>query len=289
MCAGQAYEIHETIAAERQESLAESKNPDIPRVLDILGRAQMKLEKYGDSEDAFQAAIDLWVSIRGEDDIHVASSRENLADLYMLCNQLNHAFEQYSIAVQVLTNLFGENDHRLTGLLTKMAKVRKEMGNFPKAEHLLRKALANVRMAFQSNLAVHTSMYNLAYHLVETNKLGEAEGLHRMAIEGWRSSLGESHPAVGSALCNLASICKAQGMFREAEDFYKESIEHARKHLPPQDLRLGVRLNGLAALYSENEMLRGKAEKIGKEALRLARRSLGEDHPTTALYKRNWG
>lgn len=291
-CAREACEIHESLAQEEGISLKESKDPNIPRLLDVLGSAQMKQateDKLAEAEVAFHDAIDMWTNIRGEVDIHVAATRENLADLYVMSAFYKEAFEQYSTVMTILTELFDEKDHRLAKVLTKMAKVRREMGNYPKAEHLFRQALSNLRMKFTDNLAVHTACYNLASHLVEANKLGEAEALHRMAIVGWKLTLGQSHPFVGSALCNLASVCKAQGMFREAEDFYKESIKHARSHLPPSDPALAVRLNGLAALYSENEMLQEKAGKLGKEALRIARRSLGEEHAATALYRRNWG
>ena len=50
------------------------------------------------------------------------------------------------------------------------------------------------------------SLTFLALVAAQQNHLEQAEKLYREALDGWRSTVGDEHPATRATVCNLASV-----------------------------------------------------------------------------------
>ena len=69
---------------------------------------------------------------------------------------------------------------------------------------------------------------HLARVLLAQNKYEDAESYFRSSIELGHQVLGSSFPGLGTALNNLAVLCKRKGDPIEAERFYKKALEIQR-------------------------------------------------------------
>jgi tetratricopeptide (TPR) repeat protein len=104
-------------------------------------------------------------------------------------------------------------------------------------------------------------------------------------------------------LNNLAELLRAQGKYDEAEPLCEQSLaimrkvcaihlaassrDHSRKVLGEDHPSMVTSLNNLSMLL-ENTGRSEEAYVYGRQALAIATRALGPNHPTTKQLRKNW-
>lgn len=109
-----------------------------------------------------------------------------------------------------------------------MGDVFRNLGNYDRAEPLLRRALATRRdLNPDPNLDVSFSALSLGILLRRAGEFEEAEPLMREAVDLQTRLLGSSDPETAYTKRQLASLLRDQGKFGEAEALYREALRDA--------------------------------------------------------------
>jgi CHAT domain-containing protein/Flp pilus assembly protein TadD len=99
-------------------------------------------------------------------------------------------------------------------------------------------------------------------------------------------ALGRDHPAVATALNNLALLYHNQGRYAEAEPLYQRSLAIREKALGRDHPYVATSLNNLAELYRSQGRY-GDAEPLYQRSLAIGEKALGRNHPAVATSLNN--
>jgi len=154
------------------------------RVFTDRGRDLVRDKKYSEAEKFLVKAHHHAVLGFGCDDPHVASAKQNLAELYRLTKQYDKAGPLYEESVQMLFKNYGSKDIRVAFALHNIAGLYL-------AQHELETAADYYQRSLQVKLAAvgpgHTETSNTLFHLAEVRWL---QGRHELAIQLATKSLG---------------------------------------------------------------------------------------------------
>lgn len=114
----------------------------------------------------------------------------------------------------------------------------------------------------------------------------EAEPLYRQVLDTVRTVYGDVHPAVSSALNNLAVNLFSQEQFDEAESLYLEDLRISELLNGKDDLSVANTLNNLACLYDKLGRY-SESETMYKRDIAISTAVLGEKHPDVATSRNN--
>jgi DNA-binding SARP family transcriptional activator/tetratricopeptide (TPR) repeat protein len=154
---------------------------------------------------------------------------------------------------------------------------------FAEGEALLRRGLAIAEAcdarAPYGQIAEHLTA--LAALVRDTNRLAEAEPLHRRALEILERNLGPDHPAVAAALNDLAILLHYAQRLDEAEALYRRALSIDERQHGGAHPATALRLHNLALLLHETNAL-AEAESMLRRALSIDEGRLAPDHPDVA-------
>lgn len=160
-----------------------------------------------------------------------------------------------------------------------LAKVSLKLGNWEQAEFCSRRVLSmhETKLGREHPDTLRTQI-QLAYALLEQDKLVEAEALFLQTRHVRERSLGEKHPEVAACIHGLAQVALAHGQFNEAQALCKHALDIYENRSEPEDLTLTNILDSLATAYTAQEMY-DQAILVLERSLHIRRRILGEDNP----------
>ena len=170
-----------------------------------------------------------------------------------------------------------------TELQHVIGRIYTRLGDYDKAETLLRKALAgSAQESTGETLETAQLLNDLAMVAKDQADYRSAEDLHRESLRIRRSHLGKIHPKVSGSLHNLARVLESQGRFDEAEPLFRQALQIDREVYGTDDHRdVSFDLNGLGSLLARQGRFE-EAEAMLHQALDIRLRLLGADHPTVA-------
>ncbi|UCJ13316.1 MAG: CHAT domain-containing protein [Phormidium sp. PBR-2020] len=253
---------------------------------------QQVIRLYG--EGRYQEAIPLAqrvLEIReialGESHPHVATSLNNLAQLYYFQGNYNAAKPLYRRSLEIRETALGESHPDVAASLIGLAALYHAQGNYNAAEPLYRRSLEISEIALgESHPHVATSLNNLAQLYSDQGNYNAAEPLHLRALEIRETALRESHPDVATSLNNLAALYRDQGNYNAAEPLYRRSLEIYEIALGEYHPDVATSLNNLANLYQDQGNY-SAAEPLFRRSLEIRETTLGEYHPSVAISLNN--
>jgi CHAT domain-containing protein/Tfp pilus assembly protein PilF len=190
-------------------------------------------------------------------------------------------------AVRVAEATFGPDYPYVATSLTNLGVLYKTVGDYVRAEPLLRRAVAiNEKFLGPNSLQVGTSVNNLAQLYSAQGHYAQAEPLLRRAITIWEKELGPHDPQVAIGLNNLGMALHAQANYAGAEPVFNRAIAILEKALGPDHPNVAVGLNNLASLYKD-QGLHAQAEPLFRRALAIVERALGRDRLEVATVLNN--
>jgi serine/threonine-protein kinase len=189
-----------------------------------------------------------------------------------------------SAVARVNRELVNEPEVR-ADLLSAMGRSYWGLELFDRSRPLLDTALALRRRLPNSDSAVAKDLALLASYSIDRAEFGSAESLARQSIALTRRHFGNRHPALTespSPLINLARALNYQGKLVAAESALTEALAVERAQKVQRFSIAGV-LDELARLRLNRDDSAG-AEPLYREALALARDTLGEEHPHVGTF-----
>jgi tetratricopeptide (TPR) repeat protein len=188
-----------------------------------------------------------------------------------------------------------EPDESLATLYSSLAKAYKQRldsGQSTNYQADLQAAIAAYEKAVElqeelkSDLALATSLNNLAFLYQSQGRYTEAEPFFLRSLSIREKHLGADHPDIARSLNNLAVLYKLQGRCAEAETLYLRSLAIDEKQLGADHPNVAISLNNLANLY-ESQGKYSEAEPLYLRSLAIFEKQLGADHPNVATSLNN--
>jgi tetratricopeptide (TPR) repeat protein len=251
----------------------------------LLNRAGYYLDgraRYAEAEPLYQRSLALAEHAYGPDHPNVASSLNNLAELYRAEGKHAEAEPLYKRSLAIDERAYGPDHPDVATDLNNLALLYRAQGKYADAEPLFQRSLAILENALGPDQpTVATSLNNLASLYAAQGKYAEAEPLYKRSLAIRVKALGPDHPDVAASLNNLAELHRDQGKYAEAEPLYQRSLAILEKALGPEHPNVASNLNNLALLYRAHGKY-AEAEPLYKRSLAIDERVYGPDHPDVA-------
>ncbi|MEH2465177.1 tetratricopeptide repeat protein [Nostoc sp.] len=247
-----------------------------------LGWFYQRQGLYQQAELWYKLCIEVAKNRLGLEHPDVATSLNNLAELYGFTGWYSKAEPLYQQALLLRKRLLGDNHPDVATSLNNLAGLYKFTRRYSEAKPLFEEALAlSKRLLGDNHPNVVTSLNNLAalYHSI--GRYSEAEPLYQQALSLQKRLLGEAHPDIAASLNNLGILYESTGQYSKAQPLYQQALSLRRRLLGEAHPDVAASLNSLAELYRFTERY-SEAEPLYQQALELRKRLLGEAHPDVA-------
>jgi len=176
-------------------------------------------------------------------------------------------------------------------LLSNLAGTYRQLGQYPSAEPLLRKALELRRRhaegrAGDSYFGGFTAVplgQCLAQSAVLYSEMGryqEAEKLYEEALEIDRAALGEQHPSFATTLMSMGQLQLLMGKHASAETLMRRAVDLKREMLGPKSPAVAAALTNLGMLHTTTGHY-DAAIAVLDEAIAIEKAANGQETPGT--------
>jgi non-specific serine/threonine protein kinase/serine/threonine-protein kinase len=203
--------------------------------------------------------------------------RNVIGNAYRVLGRLAEAEAQLRRARSLLEQSVGEEHPDTVDAICNLGQVFEEMGDYRRAEPLLRRALALRRQTGSGREELAWVADNLAVSLFDQGRLAEAEPLFREALELRLEHFGDQHEMVAKTLHNLAGVLVRQGRLAEAEALERRSLDLVRRRLPGPHPGIAYALGSLAHIL-DRQGKHEAARPLHREAMAMIEATLGPDH-----------
>jgi tetratricopeptide (TPR) repeat protein len=257
------------------------------RLLNAVGYYLGERARFSDAEPLYQQALAIREKVPGPGHPDVATSLNNLADLYYKQGKYAEAEPLHQRALAIWEEALGPGHPDVATSLNNLADLYRVQGKYAEAEPLYQRSLAvREKVLGLEDPDVAANLNNLAELYREQGKYAQAEPLYQRALTIWEKALGPEHPNVATCLNNLAELYREQGKYAHAEPLFQRALAIKEKTLGPDHPSVGISLNNLAVLYN----IQGKyaqAELLYQRALAIKEKTLGSGHPSVATSLNN--
>ncbi|WP_375470077.1 tetratricopeptide repeat protein [uncultured Nostoc sp.] len=260
---------------------------DLIRPFTGLGWFYQAQGLYQQAELWYKLSIEVAENRLGLEHLDVATSLNNLAELYGFTGWYSEAEPLYQQALSLRKRLLGEAHPDVATSLNNLAGLYKSTRRYSEAKPLFEQALSLSKHLLGDNHPdVVTSLNNLAALYYSIGRYSEAEPLYQQALSLQKRLLGEAHPDVAQSLNNLGILYESTGQYSKAQPLYQQALSLQKRLLGEAHPDVAQSLNNLAELYRFTERY-SEAEPLYQQALELRKRLLGEAHPDVATSLNN--
>lgn len=251
------------------------------------GQAAYKAGDYAEAAEEFRKAVELAQASENQD-LRLATSLNNLAEVYRVQGDLSKAEPLFKEALEVREAKLGDDSEEVALSLNNLAAVYQAQGRYEAALPLFKKSLAVMeRVHGKDHPQVGIALNNLAGIYRATGNFEAAEPLFKRSLVIWELAFGVEHQYVAAALTNLAELYYTQGRYAEAEPLFQRALAINERILGPTHLAVASGLTNLAAVqYARGNF--AQAEPLLKRALEIKEQRLGVDHPQVATSLREY-
>jgi non-specific serine/threonine protein kinase/serine/threonine-protein kinase len=276
-----AREILDTGAARLEEELAGQPRTQA-RLMQTIGKVYRNLGLFEEAEPLLQTALDLRRQQGDGDDLMLAASLIELADLHIKLARYEVAEGLLREAMDLMDRHADADRLALAQSLGELASVYRRQGRYDEARPLYERARdLRIEALGPDDPLVATSYNGLAILAWNEGDYDAAESLYLQALAIWEAAYGEDHADVAKGLNNLGLLYHQIERFEEAEVNYQRAIAIYERILGPDHPRLGRAVNNLALLYHFLERY-DEAAPLYERALAVREQAVGRDHPDVA-------
>lgn len=193
------------------------------------------------------------------------------------------AIELCNEALDIQTELHGENHFLCAMSLQRLAMYYNSLGNYTKARELCTKAV-NI---FRESLGEYHAMYigavnDLSLYFLQLGDYDKAKELCTMVVEKQKEKHGENNSQYAMFISNLSSLYFQSGDFLQALEFSKRAMEIDRKVSGESSYAYARASNNMAIIHN---FLGNHAQAVDlcKKAMTIRKTTLGEHHPEYAF------
>ena len=247
-----------------------------------LGRILERIGSYDRAESFFKDCLRVTKDRFGAAHLDVATSYNNLAELYRAQGRYKEAESLYHKDLAISLKLLGEEHEDIATSYNNLALLYQLQGRYDEAEPLYQRALAlRQKLLGEEHQDVAQSFNNLAEIYRCQGRYDEAEPLYQKSLELKQALLGLEHPSVAISYNNLALLYRLKGKYEESEELHQKALALRQKRLGEKHPSVATSYNNLAFLY-QSQGRYGEAEELYQQALTLRQEFWGDNHPDVA-------
>jgi serine/threonine-protein kinase len=270
--------LEKSVAVERRRG---GGSPDLVAALRDLGRALAGGGRFAAAEPVFHEALTVADRLYPQGDPEIAISVNNYALIQHDLGRYAAAEPYYRRAVD-LERRDDSETARLGIARANRALLLIDLGRYEEAVRECQALLAIREKASPSNpAAVADILEFLAQALQGAGRLDEAEAAARRSLVLREHSLSPDDRDIPRSRNVLGAVLRDRGVLAEAETLLRRALAERRKLLGPDHAEVAVSLEDLGDLLIAQHRL-AEAGDAFIEAVRIAKASFPDDHPTIA-------
>jgi len=267
-------------------------HPNVGTALNLLGATHLRQGKFNEAEGDFRRMLTIYERRLGPDHEYTAAALNSLALALEQLGDYKGAETLLRRSHAILEKKLGADHPDTATTLSNLSRVLDSQGKFAAAT-----AGSASQLAARADEAARRGQYE------------EAETLHHQVLAIHEKTLGLNSAVTANSMSNLGRVLDLQGKYVEAERMYRQSLAIREKVLGRDHPDVAVNLNNLAKVMQDlgkdqnislaERRARGRAgasvsglseiENLYRRALVIQERSLGREHPATALTLSNLG
>jgi non-specific serine/threonine protein kinase/serine/threonine-protein kinase len=283
------YELAQRQKREALEIRQRELGPDhleVARSLDSLSSIAYARADYALAEQLSRQALSIYRRRHGGRHEDIARALSDVGVALARKDELAAAEGLHREALDIARRLPDLDGRRLEPYVRRLANVLEDLERSAEAEPLYLESLELCRRSYgPEHPQTAFALDNLALHFTAMGDAARAEPLFRESLAMLQKVYGEEHPEVAQTMGNLADFLAydkgpsklgSPADFEEAEALHRKALAMNRR-IRPDHPYLGDNLAALGALRHVAGDHR-EAERLLREALRIYRLKLGEDH-----------
>eukprot|EP00916_Digyalum_oweni_P017835 GHVL01029460.1.p1 GENE.GHVL01029460.1~~GHVL01029460.1.p1 ORF type:complete len:1191 (-),score=230.05 GHVL01029460.1:53-3625(-) len=208
---------------------------DTAETLSCIGHLFCARGQYVEAQKYILDSVTIREKILGSDDILIASSYTNLANVLEEQKEYHKAAKLYKRALSIKRQILPANHHRISETENNLAIIYSRLGMLDKSIELFRNCLKHLKKvlgihhlnvaAIENNLA--STLLSHAWTMNSLIQKAELEEAYHLLLHSLRSksfNLGKDHPFVAPVLINLGRVRIQQGIADDAEDYMRRAL-----------------------------------------------------------------
>jgi tetratricopeptide (TPR) repeat protein len=252
------------------------------RMMNDLGVWLTNRAEHGEAEPLFQRGLAIREKVLDPEHLDVASSLNNLAELYHRQGRYVEAEPLFERARAIREKAPGSNRPELARSLQGLAVVFRRQGRYRKAEPLLQRAQKIVEEALGADHPdVAWKLEYLAELYRDQDQYVTAESLFHQAGAIFKKTMGPEHPVLARNLQSLATLYRRQGRHVEAKPLFEQAQRILENKVGSEHPDVAWSLYGLAESYRALGQYE-KAKPLFERARAIREKALGPNHPELA-------
>ena len=277
-------------ALEIAEKNLDAENPEIARVLNLLGNLYSDTSDFDKAEAAYQRALTIRTKAFGETNPNVAMTLGDLGVVYRLKGEPERAEPLYRKALAIREQIWGKEHPEIARTLLSLGNLALDGGDYVGAEKIYLQALAiRDKTTEPDNLLIVPTLNALGVVYGELGDYVKAVAMYQRALSVAEKNLPPEHPTIATSLDNLAGVYEDMGDFEKSEPMMKRALEIREKALGAEDLMVAASLNNIGNLYEDRGNY-AEAEKAYSRSLEIREKKFkGNPHPYLAQSLFNLG
>jgi eukaryotic-like serine/threonine-protein kinase len=249
---------------------------------DTIGVILTHNGKYEKARPLLEQALAMRERLLTGDDLIVAASLNNLAELHFYQGHFAEAEPLFVRALAIVEHALGPDDAEVANSLNNLAVLYGATGKEAEAGRLLTRALAIREKALDpDDPELARSLSNLAVYYRLHGQYSQAESLHTRALAIREKALGPDNVDVANTLLNLSQLGALQDRHAQAQPLAERALRIYEKALGPDHPLVATTLNSLGQLL-QRQGAYPQAEPLFTRALAIVERASGPDHPDVA-------
>ena len=198
------------------------------------------------------------------------------AEQFQKQGKLEDAANEYEKARKLAVEVWGDNHANVAALTQAQGMLWKDLGEYAKAETLIRKTLEISTAVGDTELAAEATN-NLATVKWELADYVESQKLHENGLALLSKAYGENSPEAAVSRSNLAEALKELGDYSSGEPLVLQSIKVLRNHQPKYASELAASLMNHADFYARQGIF-VRAELLLLESMQIKEKAFGLNH-----------
>jgi eukaryotic-like serine/threonine-protein kinase len=240
--------------------------------------------RFAEARERQAHALALREQVLGPDNLDVAASLHNLANVRYEEDALSEARALYERALAIRVTLLGEA-HPLVGMTYGgLVAIDFRAGDAQQAERDARRAVAILEPALgPDHIELSMAVHNLGIALYSLGRRADARAAFERAAQIQERALGPDHPDVALALVNVAAMAYESGDYTGALATDQRALALLEAAFGRDNLECAIALNGLGNALSALERW-DEARAAYQRGLDIVVAHRGVDHGDTGPY-----
>ena len=283
--------LFSTSACDLVECVSSTRVGDILKadIFAVHGRALSMSCQYELSAKYHEEATRCYISIYGEEHAAVATSYNNLGNVYRDLGQYNEAKEYQEKALVVYKKICGEEHAAVATSYGNLGTVYYDLGQYNEAKEYQEKALVIRKKIYgEEHAAVATSYGNLGTVYSDLGQYNEAKEYQEKALLIKKKIYGEEHADVATSYGNLGTVYCDLGQYNEAKEYHEKALLIEKKIYGEEHAEVAISYGNLGTVYRDLGQY-NEAKEYHEKALLIKKKIYGEEHAAVATSYGNLG